>query len=53
MNVFDDEIFQSSDQRALNLKLELNQTDILVVVAVKNPESVKWIQTNSKKKSRT
>ncbi|KFK32859.1 hypothetical protein AALP_AA6G296200 [Arabis alpina] len=48
MLVFDDEILQSNDQRVTNLKQELNQTDILVVVAVSNPESVKWIQTNSK-----
>ncbi|KAG7567212.1 VDE lipocalin domain [Arabidopsis thaliana x Arabidopsis arenosa] len=48
MLVFDDEILSSNDQRALNLKQELNQTDILVVVAVNNSESVNWIQTNSR-----
>ena len=47
MLVFDDEILRFNDQRAMNLKQELNQSDILVVVAVNNSESVKWIQTNS------
>ncbi|CAH8263038.1 unnamed protein product [Arabidopsis lyrata] len=48
MLVFDDEILSSNDQRALTLKQELNQTDILVVVAVNNSESVNWILTNSR-----
>lgn len=48
MLVFDDEILQSGDQRAISLKQELSQTDILVLVAVNNSESVKWIQTNTK-----
>ncbi|CAL9233399.1 unnamed protein product [Arabidopsis halleri] len=48
MLVFDDEILSSNDERALNLTKELNQTDILVIVAVNNSESVNWIQENSR-----
>ncbi|XP_010416941.1 PREDICTED: uncharacterized protein LOC104702728 [Camelina sativa] len=48
MLVFDDEILSSNDQRALTLKQELNQTDILVLVAVTNSESVNWVKENSK-----
>ncbi|CAL9233405.1 unnamed protein product [Arabidopsis halleri] len=48
MLVFDDEILSSNDKRALTLTQELNQSDILVVVAVNNSESVNWIQKNSR-----
>ncbi|XP_021274093.1 violaxanthin de-epoxidase, chloroplastic [Herrania umbratica] len=48
MVVFTDNFHQSNDQTALNLQKELLCADILVVVAVTNQDSVKWIQTNSK-----
>ncbi|XP_010531419.1 PREDICTED: violaxanthin de-epoxidase, chloroplastic [Tarenaya hassleriana] len=47
MTVFNDGLWRSRDQRALDLQQDLNRGDILVVVAVNNPESVKWIQANS------
>ncbi|XP_010261050.1 PREDICTED: violaxanthin de-epoxidase, chloroplastic isoform X2 [Nelumbo nucifera] len=47
MLVFSDNILtQSDDPRVEALKKELSHADILVVVAVNNQESVKWIQTS-------
>ncbi|KAK9272873.1 hypothetical protein L1049_003252 [Liquidambar formosana] len=47
MLVFSDNLHQFDDQKAENLRRELCHADILVIVAVTNEESVKWVQTNS------
>ncbi|PRQ49038.1 putative violaxanthin de-epoxidase [Rosa chinensis] len=47
MVVFTDDIFQSNDQNVVSFRVELQRADILVIVAVTNQESVKWIQANS------
>ncbi|KAA8546922.1 hypothetical protein F0562_003351 [Nyssa sinensis] len=47
MLVFTDNFDQYDDQTVENLHTELSRADILVVVAVTNEESVKWIQTSS------
>ncbi|OMP02572.1 Violaxanthin de-epoxidase-related protein [Corchorus olitorius] len=48
MVVFTDNSHQSNEQKAMNLQKELLSADILVVVAVKDEDSVKWIQANSR-----
>ncbi|KAG8497268.1 hypothetical protein CXB51_008551 [Gossypium anomalum] len=48
MVVFTDNIHQSNDQIAMDLQKELACVDILLVVAVTNQDSVKWIGTNSR-----
>ncbi|GKV25210.1 hypothetical protein SLEP1_g34681 [Rubroshorea leprosula] len=48
MLVFTDELCKSHDQIALDLQKELLSANILVVVAVTNQESVKWIQNNGR-----
>ncbi|KAG4211984.1 hypothetical protein ERO13_A02G136100v2 [Gossypium hirsutum] len=47
MVVFPDNFHQSNDQTAMDLQKELACADILLVVAVTNQDSVKWIGTNS------
>ncbi|KAF5727675.1 Violaxanthin de-epoxidase-related [Tripterygium wilfordii] len=47
MLVFTDDLCWSSGETAADVQRELNSADILVIVAVTNQESVKWIQTNS------
>lgn len=47
MRVFPDTLCGATDQAGENLRDELMQADILVVVAVTNQESVEWIQNNS------
>ncbi|KAM5577535.1 hypothetical protein ABKV19_008064 [Rosa sericea] len=47
MVVFTDDICQSNDQNVVSFPMELQRADILVIVAVTNQESVKWIQANS------
>ncbi|KAK7247502.1 hypothetical protein RIF29_42385 [Crotalaria pallida] len=46
--VFTDECIQSNEERATRLHEELLKANILVIVAVTNEESVKWININSK-----
>lgn len=48
MVVFTDNLSDSHEQTVKNLQRELSCAEILVTVAVTNPESVKWIQSNSK-----
>ncbi|OMO51031.1 hypothetical protein CCACVL1_30060 [Corchorus capsularis] len=48
MVVFTDNFHQSNEQIVMNLQKELLSADILVVVAVKDEDSVKWIQANSR-----
>ncbi|XP_043719171.1 violaxanthin de-epoxidase, chloroplastic [Telopea speciosissima] len=48
MLVFNDDIQQCNDSRVEFLQRELSHADILVIVAVTNEESIKWLQTNSK-----
>ncbi|GLT44076.1 hypothetical protein SLA2020_179930 [Shorea laevis] len=48
MLVFTDRLCKSRDQIALDLQKELLSANILVVVAVTNQESVKWIQNNGR-----
>ncbi|KAM6588749.1 hypothetical protein CsatA_011354 [Cannabis sativa] len=47
MIVFTDDLTQLDTENCVNLKRELSCADILVIVGVKNQESVKWIQSNS------
>lgn len=47
MLVFTDNILQSNGETIGNLHKELQTANMLVVVAVTNQESVKWIQSNS------
>ncbi|PPD68817.1 hypothetical protein GOBAR_DD34303 [Gossypium barbadense] len=47
MVVVTDNFHQSNDQTAMDLQKELACADILLVVAVTNQDSVKWIGTNS------
>lgn len=46
MLVFTDDICLTNDQNAVYFQTELQRADILVLVAITNQESVKWIQTN-------
>ncbi|KAK7247501.1 hypothetical protein RIF29_42384 [Crotalaria pallida] len=46
--VFTDECIQSNEERAMRLHEELLKADILVIVAVTNEDSIKWINNNSK-----
>ncbi|XP_058005475.1 uncharacterized protein LOC110647583 [Hevea brasiliensis] len=48
MFVFTDNLCQSNDQTKY-LQRELSHADILLIVAVSNQESVKWIQPNSRR----
>ncbi|KAJ4951223.1 hypothetical protein NE237_028055 [Protea cynaroides] len=48
MLVFNDNIQQCNDSRVEFLQRELSHADILLIVAVRNEESIKWVQTNSK-----
>ncbi|XAR73271.1 Violaxanthin de-epoxidase, partial [Bertholletia excelsa] len=45
--VFTDKLLESNGSAVENLKRELRHASILVIVAVTNPESVKWIQINN------
>ena len=47
MQVFTDNLSESNSENSLNLKRVLSNADILVIVGVKDQESVKWIQSNS------
>ncbi|KAK9130072.1 hypothetical protein Sjap_010559 [Stephania japonica] len=47
MHVFHDGLLRSNDPMWKNLQREMSKADILMIVAVKNPESIKWIQRNS------
>ncbi|GAV68971.1 LOW QUALITY PROTEIN: hypothetical protein CFOL_v3_12473, partial [Cephalotus follicularis] len=47
MLVFTDNLVLSNDGTDVNIQKELSRADILVIVAVKNQNSVNWIQTNS------
>lgn len=47
MAVFIDNLRHSSDQTVVNLQEELKHADILLIVAVTDQESVKWIRRNS------
>ncbi|KAK7318526.1 hypothetical protein RJT34_03229 [Clitoria ternatea] len=46
--VFTDECIQSNGEMGTRLQRELLKADILVIVAVTNNESIKWININSK-----
>ncbi|XP_021861487.1 uncharacterized protein [Spinacia oleracea] len=46
MLVFDDSVWQSSENMAQNLEKDLMHADILLVVSVTKQESVKWIQNH-------
>ncbi|KAF6146359.1 hypothetical protein GIB67_020453 [Kingdonia uniflora] len=48
MQVFNDSLSQSGDPKTQNLQREISNADILMIIAVTNPESVKWVQTNNK-----
>ncbi|XP_077221359.1 violaxanthin de-epoxidase-like protein [Tasmannia lanceolata] len=47
MHVFTDRLLHSNDKRMEHLKRELSHADLLVIVAVRNQDSVDWIQLNS------
>ncbi|KAL5975107.1 hypothetical protein ACLOJK_031783 [Asimina triloba] len=47
MLVFTDKILQSDDSSVKNLIIELTHTDLLVLVAIQNHDSIEWIQKNS------
>ncbi|KAK9671200.1 hypothetical protein RND81_12G013100 [Saponaria officinalis] len=46
MHVFSDDIIQTSGTMASSIKEEIAQADILLVVAVRRQESMKWIQNH-------
>nr|GLL19562.1 violaxanthin de-epoxidase, chloroplastic [Ipomoea trifida] len=46
MLVFSDNFYQSNNEHAKHVAEEVSRANILVVVAVRNEESVKWIQAN-------
>lgn len=47
--VFTDSFNESNGEKHLNVRRELSKAEILVVVGVRNQESVEWIQSNSQK----
>ncbi|KAL0449194.1 UNVERIFIED_CONTAM: hypothetical protein Slati_1475800 [Sesamum latifolium] len=46
MLVFTDNFYKADDKTAVQLRKALGQANILMIVAVTNQESVKWIQAN-------
>ncbi|KAK1281733.1 hypothetical protein QJS10_CPB22g00912 [Acorus calamus] len=49
MFVFTDKFIQNNEPAPENLRREVSRADMLVVVAVRNQDSVNWVQMNSQK----